>query len=172
MPVRIGVLGAGWVAQDRYFPSFRLDKRAELSAVYDQDRDNAAGVAARYGIPVATDSLSDFFAADLDAVAICTSPWSHSELAIEALDCGLHVLTEKPMAMNAAEAYLMAEASRPAEPSALRIAQLPLLPIRSSCRSSFTRRRGHPLCQRPPAQQRATQAPDLVSGSSGGPAVR
>ena len=100
MTIRVGVLGAGWVATARHLPSYKRDKRAVIVAVYDRRAERADSAAGRFGVPVATDDLDRFFAEELDAVSVCSSPWSHAELAVEALRNGFHVLTEKPMAMN------------------------------------------------------------------------
>jgi predicted dehydrogenase len=51
---------------------------------------------------------------DLDAVSVCTPNGWHAEHSIAALQAGRHVLVEKPMAMNAAEAQRMLDASKKA----------------------------------------------------------
>jgi predicted dehydrogenase len=52
--------------------------------------------------------LSEFLSLGLDVVHVTSSPWSHHEVAVAALDSGAHVFTEKPMAMNSVEAEDMA----------------------------------------------------------------
>jgi scyllo-inositol 2-dehydrogenase (NADP+) len=112
-PVRFGVIGGGWVASDRHIPSLMRLKSTELVVVYDRSIDRAR-TAAPDGV-VATSSLDDFFAHDLDAVCICTSPWSHAELTVAAVEHGLHVLCEKPMALNESDATTMVDAAAKAD---------------------------------------------------------
>ena len=111
MTVRIGVMGAGWVARARHLPRLRAEKAADVVAVFDRNVDRAAACATSFGVPYATDDLRAFYDQRLDAVAVCTPPFSHAELTLGALAHGCHVLTEKPMAMNLKEASAMAEAA-------------------------------------------------------------
>lgn len=110
-PVRVGVVGAGWVATARHIPGFRSHPEAQVVALYDRSRDRARAVAERFRIPWFTSNLQALFEHGLDCVSICTPPWTHAELAIAALSGGMHVLTEKPMAMTLKEADAMAQAA-------------------------------------------------------------
>lgn len=111
-PLAVGVVGAGWVAAARHIPSFLRDGRVRVEAVFDPAPERAQAVARRHRIPQVYGQLSDFLAHGLDVVSICTPPWTHAPLAIEALRRGCHVLVEKPMAMSAEEALRMIEAAR------------------------------------------------------------
>jgi scyllo-inositol 2-dehydrogenase (NADP+) len=111
-PLAVGVIGAGWVATARHIPSFRRDGRVRVEALLDPTPERARNVARRYHIPHTYGQLSDFLAHGLDVVAICTPPWTHAPLAIEALRHGCHVLVEKPMAMSVEEASRMVKAAR------------------------------------------------------------
>ena len=106
---RAAVLGAGWVANARYLPVLRRSKGVETVAVFDRNPDRASQTAMAFGVEHAGDDLDAVFDLQPDVVFVCSSPWSHAELSVAALDRGCHVLTEKPMAMNSAEARLMAE---------------------------------------------------------------
>ena len=112
--LRIGVAGAGWVASERHVPAFRRDPRVEVVSVYDRSLERATRLARRARIPHASDHLNDFFAQDLDIVAVCTSPWTHASLAIESLQRGCHVLSEKPMALSSDDAIAMVRAAEAA----------------------------------------------------------
>ena len=85
-----------------------------MEALLDPAPERAREVAHRCHIPHTYGQLSDFLAHGLDVVAICTPPWTHAPLAIEALRRGCHVLVEKPMAMSAEEASQMVDAAREA----------------------------------------------------------
>lgn len=108
---RVGVVGAGWVACDRHIPSFAALPGVEVVAIVDHDPKRAGAAAERLRIPTVVDSFDRLLDLDLDAVTIATPPWSHAELAITALDRGLHVFCEKPMAMSVDEATGMAMAA-------------------------------------------------------------
>jgi predicted dehydrogenase len=111
--LRFGVIGAGWVATARHIPSIQRLADVELVAVFDRSLDRAKAAAPK-GV-LATGDLDEFYGSDLDAVSICTSPWSHADQAIGALGRGVNVLCEKPMALNSAEANSMAQAAETAQ---------------------------------------------------------
>lgn len=110
-PFRVGIIGPGWVSTDRHIPSFQQIPNVEVAAVYDRHPERAAQVSACFGVARVASSLDDLLSMGLDAVAIGTPPWSHAELAIQAMDQGHHVFCEKPMAMSIAEAEAMAAAA-------------------------------------------------------------
>lgn len=110
--LRVGIAGAGWVATARHLPSYLQIPGVEVVAVYDRSAERAALLAARApGAVLATSDLDRFLADGLDVVSIATSPWSHREIAVRAAGAGAHVFTEKPMAMDGAEARQMAQAA-------------------------------------------------------------
>jgi len=108
---RVGIIGTGWVAQDRHIPSFRSVPGVEIVGVFDRRLDHAREVAARFGIGLVARERAELLATGLDAVCIATSPWSHAEHAQAALAAGLHVFCEKPMALDLSEARVMADAA-------------------------------------------------------------
>ena len=110
----VGIIGAGWVAGARHTPSYLKDGRVRVSTIYDPDLSRARVLAHRYEVPYATDNLDELLERARDAVSICTPPMSHKDLAVKALAAGKHVLVEKPMAMNSAEAKAMVTASEKA----------------------------------------------------------
>lgn len=108
--LRVGVIGLGMGRN--HVKGYQAHPRAEVVAVCDQ---NAAllermadelGVAGRY-----TDAEAMFAKARLDAVSVATPNKFHAPLSIAALDRGLHVLCEKPMAMNVGECEQMIAAA-------------------------------------------------------------
>jgi predicted dehydrogenase len=83
-------------------------------AIYDRDHARASRLAgwvsSKSRRPVSPDcDLSTFLGRGLDLVHVTSSPWSHHDLTIAALRAGANVFTEKPMAMNLAEAEAMAD---------------------------------------------------------------
>jgi predicted dehydrogenase len=102
--LRIGVIGAGHFGR---FHALKLAtaRRARLAAVHDRDPARAAAVAKEAGAPPC-DWPAIF--ATCDAVVIATPAETHFSLASEALQAGLHVLVEKPIAATLAEADALA----------------------------------------------------------------
>jgi predicted dehydrogenase len=116
--LHVGVAGAGWVARSRHVPSIlQRDDIASVS-VYDRDRKRASTICdeidAKTKMRVRTKvetEISSFLDDGLDAVHVTTSPWSHYEIAMSALESGAHVFLEKPMAMNEPQAREMVDKS-------------------------------------------------------------
>ncbi len=109
--LRVGVAGAGWVARNRHIPALDACPRARVVAVYDRDVRRARSAAEEFGV-AAVDTVEGLLGQGLDAVSVCTSPWSHAEIAVAALEADLHVLVEKPMALDLSEATAMAESAK------------------------------------------------------------
>lgn len=108
--VRVGVVGTSWWADWLYFPSLRTHPRAELAAVCGRSRERAQEMADKYNIPqVFTDYREMFTNANIDAVIISVPDDWHYVMTMAALDSRLHVLCEKPLALNAAHARAMYE---------------------------------------------------------------
>ncbi|MGH6718115.1 MAG: Gfo/Idh/MocA family protein, partial [Alphaproteobacteria bacterium] len=85
----------------------------ELVAVANRSRQSGERVAKEFGIARVYDDWRDVVKApDVDAVCIGTWPYTHCEMTLAALAAGKHVLCEARMAMNAAEARRMLDASR------------------------------------------------------------
>jgi scyllo-inositol 2-dehydrogenase (NADP+) len=105
---KVGIMGGGWVSQNRHIPSIKQDKRCEIVALVDNRKEVATKVADKFNIKnVYTDIDTMLEKETLDVVSICTSPWSHCEYSIKALHSGCHTLVEKPMAMNLKEVESM-----------------------------------------------------------------
>jgi len=113
--VRVGLIGAGGIAQAAHVPGYKAQEDVELVAVCDVVPGKAAAVAAEVGIPSAYDSYAEMLENEsLDAVSVCTPNMAHKEATLAALACGLHVLCEKPIAMNLQEGREMVAAAREA----------------------------------------------------------
>jgi myo-inositol catabolism protein IolC/predicted dehydrogenase len=106
--VRVGVFGTSWWADAMYLPPLRNHPAAEVVAVCGRQPDTAARFAATWEIPQwFVDPIEMLDQVEMDAVIIATSNDSHFELAMAALDRGLHVLCEKPLALHADQAATM-----------------------------------------------------------------
>lgn len=104
------VIGVGDITTKRVIPAVLAGKRSELWGIVTRDPAKAAP----YGVRVFTD-LSAALAADgADAVYVASPVFLHAPQTFASLAAGKHVLCEKPMAMNYAEARSMVEAARTA----------------------------------------------------------
>jgi predicted dehydrogenase len=101
-----GVLGTARIAE-AFMHAARVSSRARVTAVGSRDPDRARVFAERYGVPRAC-SYDDVLAdPGVDAVYIPLPNSMHARWAIAAARAGKHVLCEKPLAMDEAEAVAM-----------------------------------------------------------------
>ena len=108
--IQVGIIGAGGIARYAHVPGYQAVKGVKLVAVADIVPGKAAELAQEFGIPHAYESMEEMFANEqLDAVSVCTPNFAHKEVTLAALNAGLHVLCEKPIAMNLAEGREMVE---------------------------------------------------------------
>lgn len=102
-PLRVGVIGCGAIAQMMHLPFLReLDDRFQIAALSDIDPVALAAVGRRYGVDRLFSDAYALLDEPLDAVFILSSG-DHAPLAIAALEHGLHVLAEKPLAYTLRE---------------------------------------------------------------------
>lgn len=113
--LRIGVVGAGLVAQVVHLPLLAaLAERFELAAIAEPDDGVRARVGAQYGIGLAfADPRELIERGAADALLVCSPDATHAPIALEALAAGLHVLVEKPLCSTTADAdRIVAERDR------------------------------------------------------------
>jgi len=111
--VRLGAIGAGWWATSNHFPIYAARDDVELVGVCGLG-DGVCDVRDRFGFGFATNDVDELLAADLDAVAITTPHDLHYAAAAAAIDRGLHVLCEKPMTLDPAQAWDLAQRAQAA----------------------------------------------------------
>ncbi|MBP1969348.1 putative dehydrogenase [Virgibacillus natechei] len=110
--LKMGIIGAGGIAQQRHIPAYlNIKEKVEITAVHDRNHDRAIEVAERFEIPHVFKNYNALFT-EVDAVTICTPNKFHAEIAIAAMEAGVHVLCEKPMAITTEECEAMIEASQ------------------------------------------------------------
>jgi predicted dehydrogenase len=108
--VRVGVVGTTWYAET-HLKNLASHPAVELAAIAGRDAGKATAVAERWGIPRVFGSHEELLAAGLiDAIVIVAPDELHAPIAVAAAARGIHVLCEKPLATNAAEARAMADA--------------------------------------------------------------
>jgi predicted dehydrogenase len=113
--VRVGVIGTSWYADLAHLPRINSHPRAALAAICGRNRARAEEMAAKHGIPLVFTDYRDMIAkGDLDALIVSTPDDLHYPMTMDALDAGLHVLCEKPLALNATQAEEMYETAEAA----------------------------------------------------------
>jgi predicted dehydrogenase len=111
--LRVGIIGAGFYATVAHIPSLRATGRAEVAAIARRNPDRLALIQRELDIPEGyTDWREMLDKSRLDAVVIATPHNLHVEPALAALDCGLHVLVEKPATDTIEGARALVEAWR------------------------------------------------------------
>jgi len=115
--LRIGVVGCGRVFERFHLPALDRTPSLTLAAACDPDSRRLEWISRHAPHPAAYASLDDLLAApdSPQALLILTPPATHAELAVRALDDGVHVLVEKPMALTAGEGRTMVDAARRAD---------------------------------------------------------
>ena len=114
--VRVGIVGAGAIAQVSHFPAYHKLPGVKVVAVCDLDLAKARRVAARYNVPHITDSFETLAGLDdVDAVDICSPNDVHAPAALAALAAGKHVLCERPFSRSSEEAASMVAAAKKAD---------------------------------------------------------
>jgi len=115
--IMVGLIGTGF-ARNTQAPAFSVCEGAELLAVCSGRVENAQRVAAEFNIKHVCENYEQLLMLeDVSLVVVSAPPYLHHPIVMAALEAGKHVICEKPMAMNTAEARKMVEAaeSRPAQ---------------------------------------------------------
>jgi len=104
--VRVGVVGAGLVAQAEHLPYLSsLRDRFAIAALAEPSLIVREALGTRYGVTgLHADYRAMLAAGGLDAVVVCSPAATHAEVVLAALDAGLHVFVEKPMCITLADA--------------------------------------------------------------------
>ena len=114
--VGIGIIGTGF-ARRVQIPAFMRSEGARVVSVASGSLENAQLTADEFGIGHSTDDWRGTVNhPEVDLVCITTPPNLHCEMALAAIEAGKHVLCEKPMAMNLAEAGEMNAAAAARQP--------------------------------------------------------
>ncbi|KPB05689.1 Gfo/Idh/MocA family protein [Bacillus sp. CHD6a] len=109
--LRMGIIGVGGIAQNRHIPTFlKMEEKVTITAISDVNEETAQMVGQKFGISNVYAHYADMFE-HVDAVTICTPNKFHAEITIAALEAGLHVFCEKPMAMRPDECEAMVAAA-------------------------------------------------------------
>jgi predicted dehydrogenase len=111
----VGVIGAHAWAEMAHLPGYAAYERANLVAICDTVPERAEAMAAKFGIPTVYTHAEDLFADPrVQMVDVCTPTDTHLPLSLAAIAAGKHVLSEKPLAHDALDAFAAARAAQEA----------------------------------------------------------
>ena len=112
--VRYAVYGAGWIAQEDFMPGVEHTGNSVMTAIVTGDQEKARVLAKKYGI----EHITDYAGYDallksghIDAVYMANPNSQHRDPVVKALEAGVHVLCEKPMAPTEEDCQAMIAAS-------------------------------------------------------------
>jgi predicted dehydrogenase len=109
--VRVGILGAGGIAERAMVEPARVVDGVEVVAIGARDPQRAHDFAQRLDIPVSGGYDTVLARPDVDLVYLALPPIVHAEWALQALAAGKHVLCEKPLSATEAGARSIADAA-------------------------------------------------------------
>lgn len=105
--IRLGVIGAGVVANYGHIPAIKDTHGLTLTSLLDVDMGRLLEAKSRFNVPNTFTDADLFFQSGIDAVVICSPAPVHHDNVILAAKYGKPVLCEKPLAMSEAEAMQM-----------------------------------------------------------------
>ncbi len=113
--IKVGIIGCGGIANTKHMPALSKVADCEMVAFCDIILERAKEAAKDFGVPGAKvyEDYRELLADPaIEVVHVCTPNRSHSPITVAALEAGKHVMCEKPMAINSAEAQKMLEAAK------------------------------------------------------------
>jgi UDP-N-acetylglucosamine 3-dehydrogenase len=110
--IRVGVIGTGAMGQN-HVRIYSEMEGVELTGISDVDQQRVEAMAVQFNTKGFTD-YKEMFAEGLDAVSVVVPTKLHKQVVLDALEAGLNVLVEKPIADTLENADLMIEAAKKA----------------------------------------------------------
>ncbi|MCM8768249.1 MAG: Gfo/Idh/MocA family oxidoreductase [Candidatus Omnitrophica bacterium] len=110
--VKVGIIGAGGIAQVAHIPCYQKADQVEVTIVADVNEEKLRYVANKFNIPKAVKDWRDVLNEPVDAVSICSPNVFHAKQSIAALKTGKHVLCEKPVCLKSREVEEIFQAAK------------------------------------------------------------
>lgn len=113
--LKAGIIGCGGIALGKHLPSIKQTQCVQMVAFCDIDKEKALKACKEYGDSTAKvyeDYRKLIEDETIEVIYVCTPNRSHCEITVAALEAGKHVMCEKPMAINSAEAKLMVASAK------------------------------------------------------------
>lgn len=111
----IGIIGTGNISRAHLHAYLEFPEEVQVVALADIEPGKAETARAEFALDrarVYEDATTMLASENLDLVSIATPPGTHCELSVQALEAGVHVIVEKPMAPSLEECDRMLEAQR------------------------------------------------------------
>ena len=108
---RVGLIGAGYVSEF-HIQALRRLSNVQLVGITDLDESRSRAVVEKFRLPASFPSLKAMCAEGIDVVHVLTPPFSHADVAVEALERGCDALVEKPLATSPEDCDRIEEARR------------------------------------------------------------
>ena len=109
--VKFGIIGTGGMGRSHLSSMVTLDS-VDIVALCDVNRESVESLAAEHSCRAYTDYRDLLEAGDCEAVLVATPHYQHADIGIACLDAGLHVIVEKPICVDKAEAERLIAAHR------------------------------------------------------------
>lgn len=109
--MRLGIIGSGMIVKE-FLPHLREVEGLEVVAVQARRMEQVRAVCEANDVPNAVTSFTDLLATGIDTVYVAVPNAIHYSYCRQALEAGLNVVVEKPMASNAREAHELAQIAR------------------------------------------------------------
>jgi len=111
--IGIGIVGAGWVADNIHAPCHMKNPSAKIVAVADILEKAAKSLAQKYGCKAwYTDYKKMFERSDIDVIDICVPNYRHADISVSATEAGKNVICEKPLAISVEQADKMVASAK------------------------------------------------------------
>ena len=111
--LRWGIAAPGEIAAD-FVSTVQRNTNQRVEAVASRSLARAEQFGDRFEIPSRCGSYDDLADSDVDVIYVAAVNSAHADIALRAIEGGKHVLVEKPLAMNAAQAARIADAAKSA----------------------------------------------------------
>ncbi|WP_296745753.1 Gfo/Idh/MocA family oxidoreductase [Mesorhizobium sp.] len=113
--LRFAVLGTGAIVRKAHLPALRADSRVDVAVLMGRDIDRTNALAREFAIPTVAQSLDEVFSdGRIDAVVVALPNFLHRQAADAAIQAGVHILMEKPLAASIFDARAMVASAREA----------------------------------------------------------
>lgn len=109
--MKLGIIGAGMIVKDFMTYLDRIEN-LEVRGIQDIELEGAQALCERYGIGCATTSFDELVATGIDTVYVAVPNYLHFDYCKRALERGLHVIVEKPMASTERETRELAKLAK------------------------------------------------------------
>lgn len=100
--LRAGLIGGGAWAERAYCPTLSADPSTDFAGIWTRRTQSAERLASAFGVRAFT-TLEDLLT-NVEAVALAVAPTVQCALALRAVECGRHILVEKPLALRSDQA--------------------------------------------------------------------